>query len=207
MATTTPKRSLHVSLNEDAQLEIPDPTDPSSPDYDHKLADAQRQLEFLHAKRAELERQKIELEELNQLKQEFLNGQLELSEKLSATMTAIEREVYDLRQDIQDMEQTKNSFAKHLARIENINPEAWPKDSLKSELDRALSLIDQADDEYAQAADYFSGQRHRGLFGSVRSSATGNGRGDFQAQLRHGLAFNLPLLILGALALILYLFK
>lgn len=207
--STTRDRALHINVNpaRSSQLEMKDPSaNGQNEDYDGKLAAAQHQLEILHSKRQELERQKIELEELNQLKQDFLDGQLEITEKLSNTISSIEREVFEMRQEIDDMDKTKTSFAKHLQRISSINPEAWPKESLKTELSRAISHVDLAEDEYEQAAAYFSGERHRGLFGLGRRGGQNN-RGDFQDHLRNGLAFNLPIVILGALALLVYLIK
>lgn len=207
---STRDRSLHINVNEahSSQLEMRDPRSASpNEDYDGKLADAQRQLEFLQSKRQELERQKVELEELNQLKQDFLNGQLEMTEKLSGTISSIEREMFEMRQEIEDMDKTKTSFAKHLSRIESINPEAWPKESQKTELARAITNVEQAEDEYEQAAAYFSGERHRGLFGLGRRNNGNRSSGDFQDHLRNGLAFNLPIVILGTLALLVYLLK
>lgn len=179
---------------------------PISGDFEGNIADAQRQLEFLQSKRHELEQQKLELEELNERKQDFLNGQLDITEKLSGTLTSIEREVFEMRQEIQDMEQTRDSFAAHLKRIQAINPESWAKAKLREELEKAILTVDRAEDEYEQAAAYFSGARGGGIFGRNGGRRSHSGQ-DFGQQLRSGLAFNLPVIILGALALLTYIAK
>ena len=56
-------------------------------DFDDKLRDAQQQLELLQHQREELERQKSELDELNCRKEEFINGQIEITERLATSVT------------------------------------------------------------------------------------------------------------------------
>ena len=179
-------------------------------DYDNQLQEAQKQLEVLQEKREELARQKEELDRLNAMKEDFINGQIEMCEKLSGSVTAIDRELFEMRQEVEDLEQTRQSFAAHLDRIERIECEAWPKDSLQSELNRSLSMLDQAEDEFQSAVSHFAQGRSRGIFGPGSAPARAKGKlagGDFKTSLMNGLAFNLPVLALGSLALLLYLFK
>ena len=68
--------------------------------------------------REELERQKRHLDELNHRKEEFVAGQIEISERLTTSITSIDRELFELRQELDDLEQTRQSFAAHLTRIE-----------------------------------------------------------------------------------------
>ena len=206
----TSSRSLKVNIA-DRGLDLPEKAKPApiGQDFDGKLADAQRQLEFLQSKRQELENQKVVLEELNQRKQDFLHGQLDVSEKLSATVTAIEREVFEMRQEIQDLEQTKDSFASHLKRIEALNPESWPQAKLADKLESALTIVDRAEDEFEQASEYFAGNGRSGVFGNNRNhrGLRSSSSQEFSNQLRSGLAFNLPVIILGTAALLAFLIK
>jgi|FLMP01.1.fsa_nt_emb chromosome segregation ATPase len=205
MATQT-KRKQHLNVNA-TQMEIPPAGKGISEDFEGKLEDAQAQLEYLHKQREQLERQKTALEELNQRKQEFLNGQIDLSERLSNAVTTIDRELFDSKQEIEDMGQARESFSNHLKRIENLNSEAWSKEALKEELEKALGVLERAEDEYHQAIDHFSGTRRgQGIFGAGSSRAH-HPTGDFSSMMKQGFAFNLPLLVLGALALLVYLLK
>ena len=204
---TTVDRKQHIKVRE-SQLEIPSDAPPITEDFEGKLADAQTQLEILQTQRMELERQKIALEDLNHRKQEFLNGQLDLTEKFSTAITTIERELFESKQEIDDLDQTRAAFVNHLNRIESLNPEAWPKESLSTELQKALTVLDKAEEEFEQAASYFAGTRKSNVFGGpsggIRSMG---GQADFQTMLRNGLAFNLPVIVLGSIAIIIYLFK
>lgn len=200
-------RKQHLHLPE-SQLEISDRNPAITEDFEGQLADAQTQLEMLQAQRRELERQKMALEDLNQRKQEFLNGQLDLTEKFSNAVTSIERELFESKQEIEDLEQTRNAFANHLKRIESLNPEAWPKESLSNELEKALTILDKAEDEFEQAAAYFADTRKNSLFGGPSAGMRGlRASSDFHTMFRNGFAFNLPVLVLGTLALLVYLIK
>lgn len=182
-----------------------------SDDYEGKLQAAQVQLEELQKQREELERKKQELEALNGRKRQFLSSQVELTEKLSAAVTRIDRELYEMRQEMEDLEQCRVCFASHLDKLQKYNPEAWSKEQLAAHLDRATTSADLAADEYEQAAVHFSNMRSGEIFGrgkARRPGASANGGiSDFSAQFRSGLAFNLPVLVLGGIALIVYLLK
>ncbi len=204
---TTLDRKQHIKVRE-TQMEISDEKAAFTEDFEGKLADAQTQLEVLQAQRAELERQKIALEDLNQRKQEFMNGQLDLTERFATSITNIEREIFESKQELDDLDQTRAAFVNHLNRIESLNPEAWPKDALSTELQKALVILDKADEEFEQAVSYFAGTRKSTIFGGPSGSIRGvSTQGDFQTMLRNGLAFNLPVIVLGSLALLIYLFK
>ena len=82
-----------------------------SEDFEGQLREAQQQLEVLQHQREQLERQKCEMDDLNQQKEDFINGQIELTERLSGSVTSIDRELFELRQELEDLEQTRQSFA------------------------------------------------------------------------------------------------
>jgi len=210
MASTS-DHTHHIKLRE-TQLEMGADTyaDAHSEDFEGKLQEAQQQLEHLQHQREELERQKLELEDLNRKKLDFVNGQIEMGERLSTSLTSIDRELFELRQELEDLEQTRQSFAAHLDRLENIEPESWPRETLAHELSRALAMLDQSEEEFEGAVAHFSSGRSRGIFGNGGSSrATAKKAADngFLQTLKNGLAFNLPVVILGTIALLVYLVK
>ena len=181
-------------------------------DYDRKLKDAQDELDRIQLQREELERKKSELEELTTRKRGFLSQQVELTEKLTSSLTLIDRELFEMRQEAEDLEQCRTCFAAHLDKIQKFNPESWSRDHLSEKLEKASMTIDIAADEYDQAAAHFEGSRSGAIFGraSKRGRATGSrraGSSEFMANLRNGFAFNLPLVVLGGLALLVYLAK
>lgn len=185
---------------------------PLSEDFTGKLQEAQTQLEQLQQQQAEVERQKLELQELNEQKEEFLQGQIEISEKLNTGITAMDREIFAARQELEELEQARVCFADHLEKIDQLNPDGWNNESLRQDLGRALSVLDLAEDEYEQAVSHFSGGRGSSMVGGsaspkVKRVASSGGGDDLMLQFRNGFAYNFPLVLLGIVAMIVYLLK
>lgn len=203
----------HLKLRTSSQMEMQPTTRAGSSDYDDKLKAAQVELERIQQQREELERQKQELEDLTLRKQNFVGQQIELSERLAATLTMIDRELYAIRQEGQDLEQTRALFASHLDKIQKISPESWTRENLSDRLDKANVAVELAADDFEQAANHFEGSRSGEAFGRAGTGRSNRSRSglrstfdsEFNANLKNGFAFNLPLLLLGALALIIYL--
>lgn len=183
-----------------------------SEDFTGKLQEAQSQLEQLQQQQAEIERQKIELEELNESKADFLEGQIELNEKLNTAITAMDREILATQQELEELQQARTSFVDHLVKIEALNPDGWNNESLRQELTRAISVLDLAEDEYEQAVAHFAGSRSSSIFGGAgvvkqkRVSAS-TSESELMMHFRNGFAYNLPLLVLGIIALIVFVMK
>jgi len=208
----TPAEHTHHIRIRATQMEMPSSGNPRNmDDYDHKLQAAQQELDRIQQQREELERKKRELEELTTRKRAFLTQQVELTEKLSNSLTLIDRELFEMRQEAEDLEQCRVCFAAHLDKIQKFNPESWTRENLHEKLERATMAVDIADDEYNQAAAHFENGRSGAIFGRPskrgRNGAKAAATGEFAANFRNGLAFNLPIVILGGLALLAYLIK
>jgi t-SNARE complex subunit (syntaxin) len=211
MATPT-EHTHHIKIRS-TQLEMPSTGmgGRGAEDYDRKLREAQEELQRIQQQQEELERKKKELEELTSRKRAFVSQQVELTEKLTAAITLIDRQLFEMRNETEDLEQCRSCFAGHLDKIQKFNPENWTRENLPEKLERAGMVIDLAADEYEQAAAHFEGSRSGAIFGRAakrgRASTLGRGTGEFASQLRNGLAFNLPVIVLGSVALIVYLLK
>jgi DNA repair exonuclease SbcCD ATPase subunit len=196
----------------ETQLEMqPDAPLGSSPigeEFDGKLQMAQQQLEQLQHQREELERRKRELEELDNRRKAFLNTQAELSERLNSSVTKIDRALFEMREEIEDLEQTRQCFAEHITRIDKLDPQTWSRSNMAENLERSLAAIEHAEDEYNQAAQHFEGTRSGAIFGRGRKRGIrSGGHSEFLHNMRNGFAFNLPILLVGVGALIVYLLK
>ena len=201
----------HIKIRS-TQMEMPSSSQSGrNEDYDRKLKDTQEELERIQQQREDLERKKIELEELTNRKRAFVSSQVELTEKLTSSLTLIDRELFSIREEAQDLEQCRACFAAHLDKIQKYNPENWTRENTSEKLERATVSLDLAADEYDQAAAHFEGTRSGSIFGRAskksRAQARGSSSGEFASNLRNGFAFNLPVVVLGTLALIVYLLK
>lgn len=183
---------------------------PLSEDFEGKLMAAQMELEKLRQQQESIERQKQELQELNERKEEFIHGQNDISERLASALTAIDRELFEMRQEMQDLEQTRQCFAEHQKKIDELTPSNWTREELKNQLDRAISMLDHAEDEYEEAMQHFAGSRRAGVFTAKKKksgSSLSSSGGEFGSMFRQGFAFNLPIILLGVLALVAYWMK
>ncbi len=211
MATPT-EHTHHIKIRS-TQMEMPSSGSSSrAEDYDLKLQATQEELERIQQQREELARKKQELEELTSRKRAFVSQQVELTEKLTSALTLIDRELFDMRNEAEDLEQCRACFAAHLDKVQKFNPENWTRENTSEKLERATVAIDLAADEYDQAAAHFEGSRSGAIFGRAAkrgrsSSRTSAGSSEFVSNLRNGFAFNLPVVVLGTLALIVYLMK
>ena len=141
-------------------------------------------------------------------KHAFLGSQAEISERLATSLTQIDRVLFEMRQETEDLEQTRQCFAEHVARIDKFDPQTWSRQNMAENLERALTAIGHADEEYQQAAQHFDGTRSGAIFGRGRrrGGRAGN-NSEFLVNLRNGFAFNLPIVLLGVGALAVYLLK
>lgn len=209
MATPT-DHTHHIKIRS-SQMEMPTShaAGRGTEDYDRKLREAQEELQRIQSQQEELERKKQELEELTSRKRAFVSQQVELTERLTSALTLIDRELFEMRNEAEDLEQCRSCFAGHLDKLQKVNPENWNRDNLSEKLERATMLLDLAADEYDQAAAHFEGSRSGAIFGraSKRSQRAGRRKesSEFAQNVRNGFAFNLPMLVLGAIALIVYL--
>lgn len=210
MAAST-EHTHHIKIRS-AQMEMSSGTAANrDDDYDHKLRAAQEELDRIQAQRQDLERKKSELEELTARKRHFLTQQVELSEKLTTALTLIDRGLYEMRQETEDLEQCRSCFAAHLDKLQKINPENWSRDNLGEKLEKSSMVVDIAADEYDQAAAHFQNSQSGAIFGPPskrgRNGARTAAPTEFATNLRNGFAFNLPIFILGSLALLVYLLQ
>ncbi|MES2475020.1 MAG: hypothetical protein V4640_04520 [Verrucomicrobiota bacterium] len=205
----TAEHTHHIKIRS-AQMEMPSAGNAGrEDDYDRKLRDAQEELDRIQAQREDLERKKTELEELTARKRHFLNQQVELSEKLTTALTLIDRGLYEMRQETEDLEQCRTCFAAHLDKLQKINPENWSRENLAERLEKSSMVVDIAADEYDQAAAHFQNGHSGAIFGRPSKRSRSGQRtapaSEFSTNLRNGFAFNLPVVILGSIALIAYL--
>ena len=108
-AGTETEHTQHLRLRE-TQMSLKDETCPSpgGEDFEGQLREAQQQLEVLQHQREQLEQQKCEMDDLNRRKEDFISGQIEITERLSGSVTSIDRELFELRQELEDLEQTRH---------------------------------------------------------------------------------------------------
>jgi Asp-tRNA(Asn)/Glu-tRNA(Gln) amidotransferase B subunit len=181
-----------------------------SEDYEEQLRESQARLQKLQAEQQELERLARDLEELNAQKKIFFSSQVEISEKLSNAVTLMDRELLAMRTELHELEQCRHLFDNRLKKIAKYDPETWTRENLKANLDKAITAIDEASDEYEEAARHFSTMRSGEIFGTSKRRSPlvrSMDHSEFLAQLKNGFAFNLPIVSIAVIAMIIYLIR
>ncbi len=167
-------------------------------DLAHELAEQQERLLHLKRQQEEVEARKLELEDLSRRRVELSSGQKTMREKFSRALTVLERAELDTQREIEQIRQTRESFAEHFDIIDAINPKEWGPNEVDDELTRALSKIDHAQSIYSQARARLDALSDHDLDQVDEDYEDGADPGDlpFSELLRRGFALTLPLIIL-----------
>jgi len=170
-------------------------------EYNRQLQQAESQLEKLQLQREEIERKRLEAEELTHQRQDFIDGQIELLERLEQSVQAVDREIFESRQGLKELEDARKTFASQLQTLQAVNPQKWKKTKMAEEVESAMSLLENCETDFEDVASNITEGRRRGFLSANKTVATDS----FTDTLRQGLAFNLPIVILGTIALLVYL--
>ncbi|MGK0189602.1 MAG: chromosome segregation ATPase [Verrucomicrobiales bacterium] len=188
---------------------------PVANDYDERLQAAQQQLQALRQQQEEIEHQKRELEDLNEKQRSFVTGRSDLSNKLSRAIAMLEREASEARKKAESFDAAREGFEVHFKTINALRPEEWDRAELKNDLARALTVIERARQDFdRQSGEILSLQKSADSELSSKSSrenaspsAAAKGSAplfptNFKQCFMLGLAFTLPLVILGTIGLL-----
>ncbi|NNE90187.1 MAG: hypothetical protein HKN23_00925 [Verrucomicrobiales bacterium] len=176
-----------------------DPVTPYQEDFDDQVHVAQEQLMHLRQKQEALERQKTELEELSQRKEEFTAGRTRIVEELTRYIHGLEGESADAQRLADECLDTKEIFEHHMRTVECLRPESWSRTDLRGELARALGYIESAEDDISKAKPLLDslGSKKK-IFKSAAaavSNATSVSGQPFSYWLKAGIAFTLPIMV------------
>ncbi len=174
---------------------------------------AQEKLLSLQRQQEQIERQKRELEELTRKEEEFETGKEEMVEKFTRALVVVERQTFEAQKRMEQLKTTQKAFTDHLRTLEGINPAGWSKSELdksvlQKELSKALSALDHAKSVYSESRSRISAELSEDVLEEVEEdpAAYEEPRG-FGYWFMSGLAFTLPLLVLGLAALVLWMVR
>ena len=185
-------------------LDLPEGDDLSTEQLDAQVQRAQEQLLSLKRQQDQIEKQKRELEELSRRQEQLQQGKSEMIEKLTRAAVVLERELYDAQKRVELLREIQETFSQHYNILESINPKNWEGGDLNRELSKALSAVDDARAEFSKSLPKIQLDASAAVYPGEEEAVEG-GVGDshdFLYWLKNGLAFTLPLLLLGVIALI-----
>jgi hypothetical protein len=191
-------------------LELSEDDTVTTEHLDSQVQKAQEQLLQLKRQQEQIEKQKRELEELSRRQEELDRGRAEMNDKLTRSLVILEREGYETQTRLEQIRTTHESFTKHLAMLEAIDPKSWNPAELHKELSRALSIVDDSRTEFSQ-------QRSRLYAGTADDTGDGTlpeaapdvsmlgGAKNFGEWVQVGFALTLPLIVFGIVAFLIFL--
>jgi hypothetical protein len=191
----------------DQFLDLPEGDPLSTEHLDEKVQQAEQQEQSLKRQLETIEKQKREFAELSRRQESLTAGRNDLADKLTRALVVIERETLEAGKRLEMLQSVNSSFLGHLETLESINPKLWDESDIGKELTRAMASVDDARNEYNRSFPRVStipeqtAATPSGDSGYTADSTGGDGK-DFLGWLKIGLAFSLPLLVLGLIALI-----
>jgi hypothetical protein len=121
-------------------------------------------------------------------------------------MVVLEREAYDAQKRVELLQNIHDTFTAHQQNLESINPKAWEGLDINRELTKALSAVDDARAEYSRTLpkiaaqnDGDGGDRIAESIGYQMDYSRAEPEKDFGYWLKSGLAFTMPLVLVGLL--------
>lgn len=201
-ATSLAEPEDELMIFEDADEFMSGRSAPPIEEVHNKVKEAHEELLQLKLRQEEIERTKQALEIISQKQTRFANGKRDLLEKMNRAVIGIERELYSTQKLVEELTTTHDSFARHLEVLRSLQPEKWQRAQVDEELDRALSAIDDAEDDYVKSIRRLNSLRPEEAgddedeadVGGRRSAAVAAGEETMQELLRRGLGLSLPLL-------------
>ncbi len=175
-------------------------------DFESHAQQAQEELLQLRHKQRLIERRKEEFEEMSRKQVDFSRGRTEMQEKLSRSLVMLERESSEAQQKLEHFLYAKQELARHYEALKALQPEEWNRTDLLDQLSRALAVIEdgRADHERLMA-------RLTPLLPQAKpepqppAPLAGFTKREFRYWLRCGFAFTLPVMVLGLIALLIFL--
>lgn len=120
-------------------------------EVDTKLDVAREQLTALRRQQEELERQKSDLEELRRKQDEYSRGKAEMIDNITRSLATMEREQIQAQRLAELCDTTTDAFRDYLEQLQAINDADWSNDNVRTELSRALGVIENSRLEYNRA--------------------------------------------------------
>lgn len=180
--------------------------EPSMEELQDQVQRAQSELIELKRRQDQIEKEKLRLEELSRRQEELERGRIEMVDKLTRALLLVQRETEESQRRLEQLHGIQDSFAEHLRELEHIDCKSWNGRELSRELTRATGTVDEAKAAYARAQSKIAPMDDAAL--AENSLPYGD---DFELRsqgfvywLQSGLAFTLPLVALGIIALLIW---
>jgi len=124
---------------------------PTREELDSRVGDMQAKLAELKRAQQELERERADIEETRRRQAEFTRGRQEVEQQITRGLGLLEETEFAARRDAEQMSKAIVDLREALLKVQTIHEETWTKESLNTELTRALTAVENARMEWNSA--------------------------------------------------------
>jgi len=184
------------------------PPDPEQVNLSTLVERTSERIVFLKKQQEELQKQKAELEVLNQQRKELDRGKREILTNLERAIAVLDDEENDFQRKHSLVRTTKEEFKRMLREVRGVREESWQAENIKEEISHALALVGRAKMNYRDAQGKIEALTSRELERGteVRLSQEGSA-GIWPARpaeiLKRGFLFFFPAALLALLVILL----
>lgn len=171
-------------------------------EINQQVAGAVREIEQLRRRQQDLEREKESLEDLTQRQESYASAKREIIENLSRSTIMLQKEEARAVRAAELMSVIRTRFKECLTELQAIDEENWTDEAYREELNRAASLVDEAQKVYDKALAKLDAENWPGTGNAPATAAVAEKlprsaaeRHGFGYWLKAGLAASLPLIV------------
>lgn len=117
-------------------------------DMGERSAQASQDIERLRQRQEEIEREKHDTDDLRRKTEEYERGKRDMLERFGQSLVTLEKEELQAEKLSELLAAVRKRFKMMAAELQDLNEEAWPDESYRDELTRALSILENARQEY-----------------------------------------------------------
>jgi predicted RNase H-like nuclease (RuvC/YqgF family) len=168
-------------------------------ELERDLQQKREQLLLLRRQQEELEKQKTDLEDLRRKHEEYARGRQEMIEQLTRALVLLDREQVEAQRRVELCISTRQSFREAMEQLHGIRDEEWTSANVRTELSRALGMVENTRAELQRAAARLECLNPKQLDGEEKKD---DSTAEFVRYMKLGLAASLPLIIAGTIWLV-----
>lgn len=176
----------------------------SAEELQDQVQRAQSELIELKRRQDQIEKEKLRLEELSRRQDDLERGRIEMVDKLTRSIVLVQREAEESQRRLEQLHGIQNSFTEHLRELEEIDCKSWSGKELSRELTRAIGIVDESRAAYARSQSKIAPLDNNEAIDADFNEEYPVAEQGFFYWLQCGVAFTLPLLVLGVIAIVVW---
>ncbi len=192
------------NLDDEPYLDLPEG---GSEELESEVRKARAELDDLRRRQEQIEKEKLRLEDLSRRQEDLEVGRADIVGKLERALSLIHREAEECQQRFEQLQLIGRNFKEHLKELEDVQPRQWSAAEAPKELTKGTAAVEEARAEYAKAQARIAIEAPESQSAAEMLDYEQEPDKSFSYWFLNGLAFTLPLQILGIIALLIWIWS